>query len=233
MNETLLDVKIVRIDRVFSGVAVTTVRQWIAERRVLPEDLVRPVGAERWMKVSLAPELAPEKSAANPEPRPTARPATTEQSDGELGIDVPAKSRPRRKRRLLEDTELDMTPMIDVTFQLLIFFIFSNQLANAPPIEVPQAHYGKGIMPDGKQSILIDDQGRYYLGESANDQNLAPTLDQVVSEVAKNAEAAQQPLEVIVSAHKRARHQQVRELVERLGDVQRLGPVHLGVEEKP
>jgi biopolymer transport protein ExbD len=264
--EELLELKIVRLDRVYR-VPIATARQWLAERRLAPDDLVRPVGAERWLKVSLAPELAANgQPAPAAPPAPTARPAAPPASprpaaaaspspsrpaaaptatvaataatpaaaagDDDLGIPEPTNQPKRRRRRIIEDTELDMTPMIDVTFQLLIFFMFANQLANPSPIEVPLAKYGKGIMPDGKQAILVDDQGSYYLGEVAKEETAEPSLETLLNQVADNASSAEQPLEVIISAHKAAKHQQLRQLLERLSDVPNIGPIHLGVEEK-
>ncbi|MCA9207926.1 MAG: biopolymer transporter ExbD [Planctomycetales bacterium] len=151
--------------------------------------------------------------------------------ENDLGIAEPTHRRPRRVRPKLEDSVMDMTPMIDVTFQLLIFFMFANQMANPSPIEAPEALYGKGVMPDGTQALLIDADGNYYLGPNARPEAIAP-LDTVIAEVQKNAEVAPAPLEVIITAHKQAKHVQVRELVEQLENVDGIGPVHLGVEEK-
>lgn len=127
---------------------------------------------------------------------------------------------------------MDMTPMIDVTFQLLIFFMFTNQMAQQSPIDAPEALYGKGVLPDGKQALLVDDQGRYYLGENTNPDNIAPSLDALIGEVQKNVDASPEPMEVIITAHKNAKHLHVRQLVERLEKLDGIGPIHLGVEEK-
>jgi biopolymer transport protein ExbD len=242
VNDDLLELKIIRLGRVYTGVSVAKVRQWIAERRISADDLVRPVGSERWMKVSLAPELAP--TAAPPAPTAShgskAQPAvavasaaaTEDDPTDDLGIPQPTNSRRRRSRKQLEDTEMDMTPMIDVTFQLLIFFMLANNVANHAAIEVPFAKYGKGIAPDGKQAILIDQQGAYYLGEKAEPELAEPSLETLLDQVAENASSAEQPLEVIVSAHKAVHHRRLRELMERLGEVPNIGPVRLGVEEE-
>ncbi|NLF72586.1 MAG: biopolymer transporter ExbD [Candidatus Anammoximicrobium sp.] len=234
MADELLDVKIVKTGRVYERVPLEKLRRWVAERRVLPDDLVRPVGATRWLRVATAPELASPAVQAPAQPtsptrKPAAKPATA--ATGDLGIPAPAKTRPRRRFRFLEDTTMDMMPMIDVTFQLLIFFMFANQLANPNPIEVPEARYGRGIMPDGKQAILVDDQGRYYLGESTKPENIAP-LEQVIRVVADNAASANGPLDVIISAHKASQHDQVRALMEKLEGVDNIGVMRLGVEER-
>lgn len=225
METNLVDLKIVRTGRIYSGIPLATVEKWMAERRVTADDLVRPVGAQNWMKVSLAPELAGVV-------RPTPRRAFRIPTPADLGIVAPAKSRPRRKRAIGEDASIDMTPMIDVTFQLLIFFMLTNQAANPSLMEVPEAFHGQGISPEGRQMLLVDDQGRYFLGDQANEDHVA-SLDALVAEVQKNAVAhADGPLEVTVHAHKQSHHRILRELVERLEDVENIGPIRIGVEEK-
>ena len=47
-----------------------------------------------------------------------------------------------RKRRPVADTEIDITPMIDVTFQLLIFFMVTSTMQGNPPAEVPRSVSG-------------------------------------------------------------------------------------------
>jgi len=230
MSNGELELKIVRMNRVWSGLTAEQIRGWMLEGRVKPDDLVRPVGATKWIKASLAPELAGEAISLSGESVSSTL-ATGAAATDDLGITVPSNRRPRRKRRILEDSAMDMMPMIDVTFQLLIFFMFTQQLANPNPIEVPMAAYGRGVLPDGKQAILIDAEGHYFLGEGTKPENES-SLDNLVREVAANARAADAPLEVIISAHKRSVHLPARDLIQRLGEVENLGPVRLGVEER-
>jgi len=195
------------------------------------DDLVKSVGARQWWKISMAGELL----GVTPGKTPTANQARWQGEPShadDLGIEAPAKTRSRKKFRILEDTELDMTPMIDVTFQLLIFFMLTNQMANPSPMLVPEAVYGQGVSPDGKQSVLVDEQGRYYLGDKAEEENLEPSLDSVVQKIAENAGQSELPMDVIISAHKDSKHIGTRQLMERLSEVTNVGAVRLGVEEK-
>jgi len=250
MTDEVLDLKIARTGQEYSAVPVATIRLWIQQRRVTRDDLVRPVGARNWLKVSLAPELLQSAAgavgppASSEQPTPTGRTASSEQpvasgtaatsaSPASLGILAPAKRRPPRRRRRLEDTVMDMTPMIDVTFQLLIFFMVTNQMAAATPLDVPEAVHGRGVSPDGMQSILVDDQSGYFLGDSLAEENRAESLDALVTEVASNAQAVDAPLDVIISAHRNSRHVEVRGLMERLGGIDNIGAIRLGVEEAP
>lgn len=48
-------------------------------------------------------------------------------------------------RRLKEDTEMDITPMIDCVFLLLIFFTVTSTPDAQTALELAPAHYGKGV----------------------------------------------------------------------------------------
>jgi biopolymer transport protein ExbD len=41
--------------------------------------------------------------------------------------------------------DLDITPMIDVTFLLLIFFMVSSTMQSAPPLDLPPADHSTGV----------------------------------------------------------------------------------------
>jgi biopolymer transport protein ExbD len=241
MSEERLDLKVVRTGREYSGLPKSQILQWMREKRVIGDDLVKPHGARNWMKVSMAPELLSPDAAAKPREKtaawktePASEPSTEPIDSGtyDLGIEAPARARPRRRLRVLEDSVLDMTPMIDVTFQMLIFFMFTNQLANPVPIAAPEAVYGKGVLSDGKQVVLIDQEGRYYLGESAREESAEPSLDSAIQKITENASVSESPLEVIITAHKESKHAGTRELMQRLSEVGNIGQIRLGVEEK-
>ncbi len=48
-------------------------------------------------------------------------------------------------RRGIPEEDLDLTPMIDVTFLLLIFFMVSSTMQNEKDIDVPAADHGVGV----------------------------------------------------------------------------------------
>ena len=137
-----------------------------------------------------------------------------------------------RRQRSYEEAAMEMAPMIDVTFLLLIFFMLTNSLANPTAMDVPAAVHGRGVTLEGQQLILVDQDGQYYLGETASEQAATDSLGALVEEVGRNAQASTGPLEVIVSAHRDVKHRYVRQLVEGLAAVEDLGPILLGVEEK-
>ncbi len=66
---------------------------------------------------------------------------------------LPARKSVLRKRRPLQDAEMDITPMIDCTFLLLIFFLVSSKMNQDVPIELPLARHGGAVAV--KSSIII------------------------------------------------------------------------------
>jgi biopolymer transport protein ExbD len=74
-------------------------------------------------------------------------------------------------RRPVKDTaEMDITPMIDVTFLLLIFFLVCSTMARQAAVELPPARYGSGV--DERSSVVITVEPRgagrppaVYLGD--------------------------------------------------------------------
>ena len=231
MSEQRLDLKVVRTGREYSAIPRSQVLKWIAEKRLEDDDLIKAAGARQWWRISMAAELlgvTPGQTPATDQLRWQGEPSGAD----DLGIEAPAKAKPRKKLQILEDTVMDMTPMIDVTFQMLIFFMFTNQLANPNPMSVPEAAYGQGVSPDGMQTVLVDEQGRYYFGDSTKEENIEPSIDSLLQKVADQAALSKDPMDVIISAHKDSKHVGTRQLMEELSKIGNVGQIRLGVEEK-
>lgn len=58
------------------------------------------------------------------------------------------------KKRPPEEVEMDITPMIDCTFLLLIFFMVTSNMQSQREFDVPVAKYG--VRVDSKNSITIE-----------------------------------------------------------------------------
>jgi len=57
--------------------------------------------------------------------------------------------------RKLVDGEMDITPMIDVTFLLLIFFMVASTMQGTPDVDVPPAQHSIGVDSAGAAVITI------------------------------------------------------------------------------
>ena len=71
-------------------------------------------------------------------------------------IDTPVLPR----RRMRQDAELDITPMIDVTFLLLIFFLVASIPDEPHALELPKARHGVAVSSRTSIIITIADGGR-------------------------------------------------------------------------
>ena len=70
------------------------------------------------------------------------------------------------RKMKLERGTLDVTPLIDVVFLLLIFFMLTSSFLMQPSIRVklPRVHVGSPVEVE-KLEITIDDSDRIYVGK--------------------------------------------------------------------
>ena len=64
---------------------------------------------------------------------------------------------PRRKR---DDDEMDITPMIDITFLLLIFFVVASTMDPTKMGRIPEATNGLAISADQSAVIFVESAGK-------------------------------------------------------------------------
>jgi biopolymer transport protein ExbD len=69
------------------------------------------------------------------------------------------------RRRTRTESALDLTPLIDVVFQLLVFFLLTSAFINPGiSVDLPSAESGdRG--DDVGLSVSLDEQGRVFLGQ--------------------------------------------------------------------
>ena len=108
--------------------------------------------------------------------------------------DAPRIQLPKRKRNP-DDGELDITPMIDVTFLLLAFFVVVSKMDPQAAVPLPKASYGESV-PDKNCVVLIlvlDENGEkaeIYKGRSMNDDSKVADGDEetIEEEIAEYVE---------------------------------------------
>ena len=59
------------------------------------------------------------------------------------------------KKKKKEEADLDITPMIDVTFLLLIFFMVTSTMQGTPDKDIPPAEMGTNANAAGFTNITI------------------------------------------------------------------------------
>ncbi len=57
------------------------------------------------------------------------------------------------RRKVVEENEMDITPMIDITFLLLIFFVLTAKVSEESKVPLPTAKYG--AMLSAKDAVVL------------------------------------------------------------------------------
>ena len=117
----------------------------------------------------------------------------------------------RRSRASRREATVELTPLIDVVFLLLIFFMVSTSFVQnqALNVDLPQANGDAQPNEDLFINVVVQQNGRYEIEGSivvdTSLQGLAKTLQAVVE---KNT-ARRTSLPVVISADATATHQSV------------------------
>jgi biopolymer transport protein ExbD len=126
---------------------------------------------------------------------------------------------------------IDMTPMVDVVFQLMTFMLFSVQMTGGEKVDVPPARHGVGVeetaatfltltkpsVPGGETQLLVG------LGEGP-----VATLEQARKAVADGVKEGRR--KVILQADGDVPHGEVVKVAGAVAQVEGI-TVHVGVQE--
>ena len=131
---------------------------------------------------------------------------------------VPA---PRKKR---DEADFDITPMIDVVFLLLIFFMVSSTMQEPAPADAPPARNGRGLdaggtikvtlLPEGPAGYEVELPGGEVVG-------LGEALENDLVTAAVAAAKAEDPgkTEAVLLADRDATTEQTFPLARQIGEV--------------
>ncbi len=135
----------------------------------------------------------------------------------------------RRKRTVL----VDMTPLIDVVFLLLIFFMVSTTFDKQTQLKVdlPQVSQQREKEKDQKAiEVVVDRNGHYYL----NDEELVKHDRQTLQRALRKAAGGRLDTPILVTSDRKAPFQAVITVMDAAG---RLGMDHLSfltrLEQQP
>ena len=134
---------------------------------------------------------------------------------------------PLIKRRPLEDNEMDITPMIDITFLLLIFFLVAGKLDTDSAVELPPARHGTAVSVKSAAIItVVHGSGKFadiYLGDGKAPSDLLDARDPEGQEEAI-VEFIEQALQngkdnVLIKAERGVKHRDVARVSSAVGKV--------------
>jgi len=111
------------------------------------------------------------------------------------------------KRQRSQEVGVDLTPLIDVVFLLLIFFMVSTTFTREShlKVELPEAN-GEAVESEVRQiDVVINAQGQYSLNERALVNNRLDTLERAVQELSEGDSS----LPFIITADANTPHQYV------------------------
>lgn len=120
------------------------------------------------------------------------------------------------------DPEINLTPLIDVVFLLLIFFMVSTTFERETEVnvELPEANAAAMEAEPEAVEITIDAQGRYYVNRQELVNTRSETLERALRKVVAEGEQPQ----VILSADRQTPHQAV---ITAMAVARRLGLVRI------
>ncbi len=128
----------------------------------------------------------------------------------------------RKFRR--EELSINLTPLIDVVFLLLIFFMVTTTFREESEIEIdlPQATDEPVEVSKDVVEIMIDNKGQYYVNEKPLVNAQLNTLKQALRQVVTEGQTPP----VIISADAQSPHQSV---VTAMDAARQLGLVRLSI----
>jgi biopolymer transport protein ExbD len=120
-------------------------------------------------------------------------------------------------RRPIDDAEMDITPMIDITFLLLIFFLVAARLDEDTPVELPPARHGTAVAVKSSVIITLAESGgenaEVYEGDGKAADRMFPSGDLTAQEEAIVSFVEQGLSEgktsVLIKAEKGVKHRDV------------------------
>ncbi|WP_108127690.1 ExbD/TolR family protein [Saccharospirillum mangrovi] len=109
----------------------------------------------------------------------------------------------RRQRR--EEVQVNLTPLIDVVFLLLIFFMVSTTFTRETQLQIdlPESSSDQAQLDQRSLEIMVDSQGHYAVNNQPLLRNDSDTLKQALAELAGN----RRDQTVVITGDAQAPHQ--------------------------
>ncbi len=127
-----------------------------------------------------------------------------------------------------DDVEIDMAPMIDLVFLLLIFFMVASVVTvKKIDVEIPASSHAK--VPEdikGRMMVSIDAEGNYYAYTNPDKVELNDLADMIAEELELNPD-----LRILIRADRRVEYEVCKKLMIACGDVGATDLIYAAFEE--
>lgn len=128
------------------------------------------------------------------------------------------------RRQRTEDEGINLTPLIDVVFLLLIFFMVSTTFSKRTQltVDLPEAVGDQNREPPRQIEIMIAADGSYAVNDQALVNNKVETLKAAITKLAEG----DTKVPLVITADAKTPHQAVVQAMDAAGQ---LGFVHLSI----
>ena len=128
------------------------------------------------------------------------------------------------RRQSRDEVGINLTPLIDVVFLLLIFFMVSTTFTRETQlsIDLPEAEGKPREQPEKEVEVLVSEEGSYRV----NGQALVDTRMRTLQAAIYKVSAGDTTLPMVITADAQAAHQDVVRAMDAAGQ---MGFVHLSI----
>lgn len=141
----------------------------------------------------------------------------------------------------LQDSEMDITPMIDCTFLLLIFFLVCSHIGKSASVDLPKAKYG--IPVSSKISVILTvargdgEMARVFKGDGTDEKTLIAVQspqeqeDSITQYVEENFDKKRDRPYVMIKAEKGLKHGEVSRIAKAVARASEVTEMYVAVME--
>lgn len=131
------------------------------------------------------------------------------------------------RRQKIEEVSVNLTPLIDVVFLLLIFFMVSTTFTRETQLtlDLPEANGEPREVVEQQVEVLVDEEGRYRVNGQPLVDNRVRTLQAAIYKVS----AGDTTLPLVIAADAQAAHQAVVRAMDAAGQ---MGFVHMNISPR-
>jgi biopolymer transport protein ExbD len=139
-----------------------------------------------------------------------------------------------RRRAAREEEDIDITPMIDLVFLLLIFFLVSSIPDQQTAIDLPSAAHGGSVSQVHSVLFTVADSGSVYAADGRVPGKELPDDAQARrAKVRELVEAGvrEDKTDVVIKGDKNVAHREIAELIKSVSQVNGI-KIHLAVMDE-